>query len=81
MTLVVKKTTRLVGELTVDGTVVKTITVELDDKAMPTVTEWTNDEALYAAHRKEMRKQKKEFDDKRFALEDAILAELEAVED
>lgn len=78
MGLVFKKTTKLIGELTVDGVVAKTVSVELDEKAIPTVTEWLNDEELYEANRKEMRKQKRAFDEKRFEIEDAILLEVDA---
>lgn len=80
MTLEIKKTTKLVGNLKVNDEIVKTYTVDIDEKGVSTVTEWTNNLELYAAHRREMRQQEAEFRVKRYEVEDAILADLEAKE-
>ncbi len=80
MTLEIKKTTKLVGNLKVDGTIVKTYTVDINEKGISTVTEWTANPELYAANRREMRQQEAEFREKRYEVEDAILAEIEAAE-
>lgn len=78
MALKTIKTTKLVGKLMVDTTVVKEITVDINENGVSTVYEYIHSEELYAANRKEMRKQEKEFREKRYAIEDAILAELES---
>lgn len=78
MTLEIKKTTKLVGNLRVNDQIVKTYTVDIDEKGVSTVTEWVANPDLYAANRREMRKQEAEFRTKRYEVEDAILAEIEA---
>ena len=80
MTLEIVKTTKLVGSIKVGDTVVKTITVDIDDKGVTTLTEWINDSEAYAANRREVRKQEQAFQDAVYAAEDAIIAELEATE-
>ncbi|MGT2743631.1 hypothetical protein [Streptococcus plurextorum] len=80
MTLEVKKTTKLIGNLKVGNEIVKTYTVDIDEKGVSTITEWTANPDLYATNRREMRKQEAEFRQKRYEVEDAILAELESVE-
>lgn len=78
MTLEITKTTKLVGNLKVGDTVVKTMTADIDDKGVTTFTEWINDSEAYAANRREVRKQEQAFQDAVYAAEDAIIAELEA---
>ena len=78
MTLEIVKTTKLVGSLKVGDTVVKTMTADIDDKGVTTLTEWINDSEAYAANRREVRKQEQAFQDAVYAAEDAIIAELEA---
>lgn len=80
MTLEITKTTKLVGSVKVGDTVVKTLTADIDDKGVSTVTEWLNDADAYAANRREVRAQEKAFQDAVYASEDAIIAELEAAE-
>lgn len=80
MTLEIKKTTQLVGNLKVDNEIVKTYTVNIDEKGVSTVTEWVANPDLYAANRREMRQQEAEFRNKRYEVEDAILNEIEAAE-
>ena len=75
MALVIKKTTKLTGEFKVEDVIVKTTTVDVDENGVSTIFEYMNNADLYASNRREMRKQEKEFRDKRF--EDAILAEIE----
>lgn len=77
MALVIKKTTKLTGEFKVDDIIVKTTTVDVDENGVSTVFEYMNNPDLYASNRREMRKQEKEFRDKRYEVEDAILAEIE----
>ena len=60
-----------------DDIIVKTTTVDVDENGVSTVFEYMNNTDLYAANRREMRKQEKEFRDKRYEVEDAILAEIE----
>lgn len=78
MTLEITKTTKLVGSVKVNDTVVKTITADIDGKGVTTLTEWINDAEAYAANRREVRKQEQAFQDAIYAAEDAIIAELEA---
>jgi hypothetical protein len=78
MTLEITKTTKLVGSVKVGETVVKTMTADIDDKGVSTVTEWINDSEAYATNRREVRKQEQAFQDAVYAAEDAIIAELEA---
>lgn len=80
MTLEITKTTKLVGSVKVGDTVVKTLTADIDDKGVSTVSEWLNDAEAYAANRREVRTQEKAFQDAVYAAEDAIIAELEAAE-
>lgn len=77
MALVIKKTTKLTGEFKVEDVIVKTTTVDIDENGVSTVFEYMSNADLYAANRREMRKQEKEFRDKRYEVEDAILAEIE----
>lgn len=78
MTLEITKTTKIVGRIKIDDTVVKTMTADIDDKGVTTFTEWINDSEAYAANRREVRKQEQAFQDAVYAAEDAIIAELEA---
>lgn len=80
MTLEITKTTKLVGSVKIGDTVVKTLTADIDDKGVSTVSEWLNDAEAYAANRREVRTQEKAFQDAVYAAEDAIIAELEAAE-
>lgn len=77
MALAIKKTTKLTGEFKVDDIIVKTTTVDVDENGVSTIFEYMNNADLYASNRREMRKQEKEFRDKRYEVEDAILAEIE----
>lgn len=78
MTLEITKTTKLVGSVKVGDTVVKTLTADIDNKGVSTISEWLNDAEAYAANRREVRTQEKAFQDAVYAAEDAIIAELEA---
>ena len=78
MTLEIVKTTKLVGSVKVNDTVVKTITADIDEKGVTTLTEWINDSEAYAANRREVRKQEQAFQDAVYAAEDVIIAELGA---
>lgn len=78
MSLLIRKTTKLSGEFKIDNEVVKQVIVDIDDKGVSTVQEYMYNTQLYSANRKEMRKQEKEFRDKRYEIEDAILAESES---
>lgn len=80
MSLLIRKTTKLSGEFKTDNEVVKQVIVDIDDKGVSTVQEYMYNTQLYSANRKEMRKQEKEFRDKRYEIEDAILAESESKE-
>jgi hypothetical protein len=80
MTLEITKTTKLVGSVKVGETVVKTLTADIDNKGVSTISEWLNDAEAYAANRREVRAQEKAFQDAVYAAEDAIIAELEAGE-
>ena len=80
MTLEIAKTTKLVGNVKVGDTVVKTLTADIDDKGVSTISEWLNDAEAYAANRREVRVQEKAFQDAVYAAEDAIITELEAAE-
>lgn len=80
MTLEITKTTKFVGSVKIGDTVVKTLTADIDDKGVSTVSEWLNDAEAYAANRREVRAQEKAFQDAVYAAEDAIIAELEAAE-
>ena len=78
MTLEIVKTTKLVGYIKIDDTVVKTMTADIDGKGVTTFSEWINDAEAYAANRREVRKQEQAFQEAVYAAEDAIVAELEA---
>lgn len=78
MALEIVKTTKLVGKMNVDNNLVKEVTVDIDEKGVSRVNEYIYNETLYAENRREMRKQEKEFREKRYEIEDAILAELES---
>lgn len=79
MALQIIKTTKLVGRFMVNEVMVKEVTVDIDEKGVSKTYEYipSESEAVFAANRKEIRKQEKEFRDKRYEVEDAILAELE----
>lgn len=78
MTLEIIKTTKLVGNIKIDDTVVKSITADINEKGISTISEWINDVELYAANRREIRKQEAEFQNKIYEVEDAIIQELES---
>lgn len=78
MSLETIKTTRLVGNLKIGDETVKQYTVDIDSDGVSTVYESVYNADLYAKNRTEMRKQEKEFRDKRYEVEDAILAEIES---
>ncbi|MGT2803000.1 hypothetical protein Javan253_0055 [Streptococcus phage Javan253] len=80
MALETIKTTRLVGNLKIGDETVKQYTVDVNEEGVSTIYESMYNSELYAKNRTEMRKQEKEFSDKRYELEDAILAELEVPE-
>ena len=80
MTLEITKTTKMTGSVKVGDTVVKTLTADIDDKGVSTISEWLNDAEAYAANRREVRVQEKAFQDAVYAAEDAIIAELETTE-
>ena len=78
MTLELIKTTKIVGRIKIDDTVVKTMTADIDDKGVTTPNDWIDNAEIYAANRREVRKQEQAFQDAVYAAEDAIIAELEA---
>ncbi|WP_270736681.1 hypothetical protein [Streptococcus anginosus] len=78
MTLEIVKTTKLVGNIKVDDTVVKSITADINEKGISTISEWINNAELYATNRREIRKQETEFQNKIYEVEDAIIQELES---
>ncbi len=78
MTLEIIKTTKLVGNIKIDDTVVKSITADINEKGISTISEWINNAELYAANRREIRKQEAEFQNKIYEVEDAIISELES---
>lgn len=80
MALEIIKTTKLVGRIKIDDTVVKTMTADIDDKGVTTPNDWVDNAEVYAANRREVRKQEQAFQDAVYAAEDAIIAELEAAE-
>lgn len=75
MTLEAIKTTRLVGNLKIEETLVKQYVVDINENGISTINEYVHDTDLYAENRVEMRKQEAEFRDKRYKVEDAILAD------
>ncbi len=78
MTLEIVKTTKLVGNIKIDDIVVKSITADINEKGISTISEWINNAELYAANRREIRKQEAEFQNKIYEVEDAIIQELES---
>ena len=78
MTLEITKTTKLVGRIKIDDTVVKTMTADIDDKGVTTPNDWVDNAEVYAANRHEVRKQEQAFQDAVYTAEDAIIAGLEA---
>ena len=78
MTLEIIKTTKLVGNIKIDDTVVKSITADINEKGISTISEWINNAELYAANRREIRKQEAEFQNKIYEVEDEIIQELES---
>lgn len=75
MTLELTKTTRLVGNLKNEETLVKQYIVDVDENGISTINEYVHNPDLYAEDRVEMRKQEAEFRDKLYKIEDAILAD------
>lgn len=78
MALEITKTTKIVGRIKIDDTVVRTMTADIDDKGVTTPSDWVDNAEAYAANRREVRKQEQAFQDAVYAAEDAIIAELEA---
>ncbi|HEL1634104.1 TPA: hypothetical protein TXL60_001462 [Streptococcus suis] len=81
MSLETIQTTQLIGNLKIGDEIVKSYTVNIDNKGVSTIYENMYNQELYATNRKEMRKQEAEFREKRYEVEDAILAELEPKEE
>lgn len=73
MTLEIVRTVKLEGLLKIGDEVVKTMTAEFDAKGTAHRNEWINNDELYSANRREMRKQEREFQDKVFEVEDELL--------
>ena len=78
MTLEIVKTTKLVGNIKIDDTLVKTMTADIDEKGITSFSEWINNTELYSKNRREIRKQEAEFQNKIYEVEDAIISELES---
>lgn len=78
MTLELIKTTKIVGHVKVDDTLVKTMTADIDDKGVTTHNSWLDNAEVYAANRQEVRDQEEAFQNAVYAAEDSIIAELEA---
>lgn len=76
MALETIKTTRLVGNIKIEETLVKQYIVDIDENGISSVSEYVQNPNLYAKNRVEMRKQEAEFRDERYKVEDAILADL-----
>ena len=76
MTLEIVRTVKVEGLLKIDNEVVKTMTAEFDASGRAHRNEWINNDELYNANRREMRKQEREFQGKVFEVEDEILASL-----
>ncbi|HEM4275253.1 TPA: hypothetical protein U1X79_002219, partial [Streptococcus suis] len=66
MTLEIMKTTQLIGNLKIGDEIVKTYTVNIDNKGVSKIFETVYNQEFYAANRKEMRKQEAEFREKRY---------------
>lgn len=75
MALEIIKTTHLTGNLTIENTLVKQLIVDINEDGVSTVNEYIHDSDLYAKNRAELRKLEADFRDKRYEIEDAILAE------
>ncbi|HFI0405029.1 TPA: hypothetical protein ACGOYB_001117 [Streptococcus suis] len=80
MALEIKKMTTLVGNLKIGEDIAKTYNVNIDENGVSTVSEWVQNPTLYSNNRLEMRKQEAAFREKRYEIEDAILAELASAE-
>ncbi|WP_105209568.1 hypothetical protein [Streptococcus suis] len=80
MALEIKKMTTLVGNLKIGEEIAKTYNVNIDENGVSTVSEWVQNPTLYSSNRLEMRKQEAAFREKRYEIEDAILAELASAE-
>lgn len=80
MALEVKKMTTLVGNLKIGEEIAKTYNVNIDENGVSTVSEWVQNPTLYSNNRLEMRKQEAAFREKRYEIEDAVLAELASAE-
>lgn len=76
MALETIKTTRLVGNLKVEDTLVKQYVVDINEQGISSISESIYNANLYSQNRAEMRKQEEAFRNKRYEVEDAILAEL-----
>lgn len=76
MALETIKTTRLVGNLKVEDTLVKQYVVDINEQGVSNISESIYDANLFSQNRAEMRKQEEAFRNKRYEIEDAILAEL-----
>lgn len=76
MALETIKTTRLVGNLKVENTLVKQYVVDINEQGISNISESIYDAELYSQNRAEMRRQEEAFRNKRYEIEDAILAEL-----
>ena len=77
MALETIKTTRLVGNLKVEDALVKQYVVDINEQGVSSISESIYDANLYTQNRAEMRKQEEAFRNKRYEVEDAILAELD----
>lgn len=78
MTLEIVKTRKLVGNIKIDDTLVKTMTADIDEKGITSFSEWINNTELYSKNRREIRKQEAEFQNKIYEVEDAIISEIES---
>ncbi len=78
MTLEIVKTRKLVGNIKIDDTLVKTMAADIDEKGVTSFSEWINNTELYSKNRREIRKQEAEFQNKIYEVEDAIISELES---
>lgn len=82
--LKINKSRRIVANFFVgqgnDETLVKSTVIEIDNQAVSNISEQLIDSELYAANRKEMRKDEQKLRDLRYSIEDEILAELAADE-
>ncbi|MBF0699684.1 hypothetical protein [Streptococcus danieliae] len=81
MTLEIIRTTKLEGHLKVGEETVKVMVAEFDANGRAHRNEWINNDELYNANRKEMRKQERAFQNKVFEIEDEILASLPAADE